>query len=231
MSLAVVVLTKNGGQRIERLLDWAEDKPYIDELRVFVDATTTDDTASRCGARGAAVEYVQVPTIDAALAYCHSPERIKTDWALHIGDDELLGEWFDDQIDDMMRAPYDVYSLPRYNLARVPTDVPHYYSAPPLYPDWAQRLFRPGYLIHEGHLHEGPTVKGRLGMGMPHLFHFDCIDFTKEEREQKWLRYVQQGVRKVSLERGLATDYYKQWCVPEDWKLLSDSVKECEERL
>jgi hypothetical protein len=178
------------------------------------------------------------------LAYCHSPEVIKADWALHLGDDELMGQWFDEDVERLMRAPYDVYSFPRYNitlpeveitgatktdiLVTVQPDGLPYISSRPWYPDFCQRLFRPGHLIHHGEVHEGAQVIGRLAMARPHVFHFDYIDQTVEERRQKWQRYIKQGVEAASIKRGLVPDYYKRWCLPEEYE---HQLSVCEEQI
>lgn len=226
MSLALAVLTKNGGSRIRRLMNWATTKSYFDDIKVFVDKTTTDDTAGYCLWMGATVvEGVEVHNIDAALAFCHSPEKLKTDWALHLGDDELMGEWFDQDVEMLMKAPYEVYSFPRYNLINDPH---HYVANSPWYPDWAQRLFRPGSLIHNGEVHEGAAVTGRLSMARPHIFHCDYLDLDKQAREAKWKNYLKQGVVEASRKRGLPDDYYRRFSLPEDYDVVIES---CEENL
>lgn len=234
MSFSVVVITKDGGQRIERLLKWATSRPYVDQILAFVDDTTSDDTFAKCKESGAITEPIRVVNLDAAFAYAHSPERIKTDWALHIGDDELMGKWFDEDVERLMRAPYDVYSFPRYNLVRVheleEAKQPYlaHISSTPWYPDWCQRLFRPGYLVHSGQIHEGAQVMGRLQMARPHVFHYDFIDQDLKDRKDKWKRYLKQGVVEASRQRGLPDDYYKRWAVPEDFQF---DVNLCEEQL
>ena len=43
MSLSLVVLTKDGGERLERLMRWALQKPYFDAINLFIDDSTTED--------------------------------------------------------------------------------------------------------------------------------------------------------------------------------------------
>lgn len=243
-SLSLVVLSNNA-ERFERLAAWAESKSYFDELHLFVDQASKDmdKLFDRARAGFWMISTAEVTVIDAALSFCHSPEHIKTNWLLHLGDDELMGKWFDEDVERLLAGPYDVYTLPRYNLVHAPYSrptegpgegyiydlrEPRYISSDPWYPDWATRLFRPGYVIHNGKIHEGPVPRGRIAMARPHVFHFDFIDQTREERERKWKQYLKQGVAAVSSERGLADDYYKRWCLPEEFE---HEVAVCEEPL
>ena len=232
MSITLVTLTKNGGPRLARLLNWAANRPF-DEVKVFVDSTTKDDSFEMARAAGALAEVVNVKTIDAALPYCWSTEHIKTDWLLYLHDDELMGQWFDQDIERLMASPYDVYVLPRYNIVDPPEGVhyngPHHYIPDrPWYPDYAMRLFRPGHLIGTGELHDNPKAAGRISVARPHIFHFDLLDHSREAREAKWRRYLRQGVIEVSRKRGVSDDHYRKWCLPEDYE---HGIAACDERL
>jgi len=226
-SLTLVVLTKNSGKngRLRRLLDWSLTIPEITHRQIYIDSTNSDrQTPVVAESYGIVPSLIAVKNIDSALAYCHSEENIRTDWALHLGDDEVMGEWFREDIAELLAAPFDVYSFPRYNMISKEEYIPEL----PWYPDWAQRLFRPGSLHHRGEVHEGAEVRGRLSMARPHIFHWDFIDMTREEREARWQRYLKQGVVEVSRKRGLQEDYYRLWSVPEDY---DHTAAKCEEKL
>lgn len=232
MSITLVTLTKNGGKRLERLLAWAANRPF-DEVKVFVDNTTRDNSYEMAKAAGAKAAFLEVKTIDAALPYCCSTEHIETDWLLYLHDDELMGQWFDQDIERLMASPYDVYVLPRYNLVEERHGLPEgrelrYIPNKPWYPDYAMRLFRPGYLIGTGELHDNPKAAGRISVARPHIFHFDLLDHPRVAREAKWHRYLKQGVVEVSRRRGLPDDHYRQWSLPEEYP---HGVAVCDERL
>lgn len=231
MSSLTLVAIVSDYERIERLLEWAGPREVFTEIKLFVDDRTR--LAMLPSTRRMTVERIKIKNLDSAFAYVHSTQVLKTDWALHLGDDELMGEWFDEDIETLMAAPYDVYSFRRYNVCtaigdsdRI-TDVRHIYiSTSPWYPDWCQRLFRPGHIVHNGEVHEGPQVDGRLSMARPHVFHFDFVDQSPAVREKKWETYLKQGVVEASRKRGVEDDYYKRWCLPEEYEYEISSCQE-----
>lgn len=229
-SLTLAVLSRDGGDRLRRLLTWAvHSEAPIDEILLYIDSRTADDSAEVGRIAGAKVKTIKViGTIDAALAEVHG--AVKTDWGLHLGDDEIMGDRFNEETAAVMlgREDVDGWSLPRYNLcapgryiATKPDGEPD-----PRYPDYAQRLFRRGKIVHSGVIHEGAFINGPVMVGDAHIFHFDMLDQTREERLAKWDRYVAQGVLQASRDRGVRPWYYRQWAVMEDYPYIEKETEE-----
>lgn len=230
-TLGLAVLS-TGGPRLRRLLGWAIQTGCFDAYYIGVDsryriATVIDSIADLLDIDDAEYKFhsIEVKTIDQALSNLHS--RVETDWCLHLGDDEVMGDNFTyDRVGALLMSSFDGYSTPRYNIVSA-TGCQTYMHDEHRYPDMCQRLFRRDHIEHGGELHEGAMIKGRVGIAPMHVFHLDFVDLTRPEREARWQRYVKQGVNQIEERRGLVKDYYARWSLFEDYPY---EERECVEK-
>ena len=190
-------------------MDWSLPIGF-DRIDLWLDDRSVLPLPAEVDAASVRRHKIKVSTIDAALGEIHG--AVETDWGLHLGDDEVMGDHFPEELPRLLAEEgVDVWSFPRYNVSAPG----RYYAGEPLYPDLALRLFRRGKLAHPGRVHEGPVPLGPLRRAGSHIFHLDVLDRTRKEREAKWARYVEQGIVGESRDRGLPPWYYRQFAVPE----------------
>lgn len=193
LAVSAAVLTKNGAGRIERCLESIARSHFADEILVFVDQATTDDTlriARRFTPQVHLLEtsgYIE-PLLPRMASLCSG------EFILRIDDDECLGgDW------SRSRWEAQVYfnSITHFLMPRrwmVPGG--RFLASEPWFPDFQLRLFRnhSARIIWPAALHEPMHVSGRgLFLCDRWIEHYDLVLNSRSDRERKARRY--QGIR------------------------------------
>ena len=187
MKLSFMVMTRNGGWRLERLLQNIRDKAH--EIVVGVDAATTDDTIDRARRYTPNVVVIENPQgfIEPHIAGLF--RRCTGDWVLRLDDDELLSTNFDlDRLLAEAGERFDLIGIPRAWI--VGTDPPMYIGTGrehgELVPqfrlmrrsaDWAfiDTIHTPGFEMRPAFLAADVFI-----------FHMNLLDQSWEERKHKY---------------------------------------------
>jgi len=223
--LSVVIVTRQSGRWIERLLKQAKDL-YADELITLVDKTSTDDTFDICKRYADYIEWIEVPGyVEPVLEYAYSLPRCE--WVLRLDDDELMGEKFVVMRDDILRFPAEAIQFPRYAIVGEEQD--HYIVNKPWYPDIQTRLFKKGHVKAPKEIHFETAVLGRTVMlydqinrdGV-HIMHLKFRLKNRSEREELARHYD-------SISPGAGSnDEYGPHQLPENYMM---DIQPCKERI
>jgi LPS sulfotransferase NodH len=197
--LTVSIITKDSETRLPRLL--AEAREYADEVIVGVDAASADGTLAAASA-GADVVYQFRLAQPGQLAGARLlPFDYATgDWILSLDDDESMEETFDALVPDLMRAGTPThYYFPRKWI--VNDDPYEYVHAPPLFPNWAPRMFRNDRslvwkppMAHSMYWLQGPGYYDARAS----ILHFEPLWCSPEQRRRKIAAYRTAGASTAS---------------------------------
>lgn len=152
---------------------------YADEVRVWVDDATTDDSCEVARRETPHVEHVRIVERHIEPALIHIYETLTTDWVLRLDDDEMMGQLWMDRWHDYLAFSTHGLLMPRLHVADPGRT--RAVMCPPFYPDHQIRLTRRGCLKHSGQVHTGGTVIGRRGALPCHIFHLRYVQRTPEE--------------------------------------------------
>lgn len=189
-TFGVVMLTRNGANRIGRCLDSIAGYGFAGEIVVCVDQETTDDTMAVARRYTPHVHLIETGgTLESALpamaAHCSA------EYVLRLDDDETLGgNWDPVSLEGLLRGNgFTHLILPRLWLLP-PGD--RFISTPPWFPDYQIRFFRndPDLIRWSPVLHEPMGIKGRgLFLFDRWIEHYDLVIHSRPERERKAQRY------------------------------------------
>ncbi|HEY5658653.1 MAG TPA: glycosyltransferase [Myxococcota bacterium] len=190
--LSGVVVCQDNAPTIGPVLDSLA--PLCDEI-VVVDGGSRDDTAA-IAAQRAKVRLVERAFDSHAGQKNFACDQARGRWILLLDSDELLGAAGLRWLRWLTHVPgARWFSLPRYWL--VERDGRLYYLAgKPYYRDRQLRLFRnePGFRYDEEQHPIHHEFREKRGFGRPlrspHIFHYAFLLQGREEREQKFRRYM-----------------------------------------
>jgi SAM-dependent methyltransferase len=189
-SLGVVILTKNGVGRIVSCLQSVTGVLSPDEVVVFVDQDTADNTVELARQFTPHVHSIATRgSIESVL-----PEMIShcsTEYIFRIDDDETLGgNWQPDALRELLAAGTITHArVPRRWLV-VPGDV--FIANEPWFPDLQLRLFRnaPDLIRWPEAIHEPMVVRGHgLTLSDCWIDHHDLLVSSPVERKRKCQHY------------------------------------------
>lgn len=195
-TVSFCAIVKNGENDIKRLLDSVQ--PYIDEIIIGVDKTTTDNTFQIIS------EYAPVnraPKIPIHIISIPSPVEIGFDAARNLTIEKASKQWImwadadeeliagDKLIKYLRNNGWDGYGIPQHHFAVEPLGV--------LSTDFPVRLFRnrPG-IEFVGVVHEHPTNVDDINDGVgyawvTHDLHFTHIGYpTEDVRRKRFTRNI-----------------------------------------
>ncbi len=194
MHISGILLTKDGAERLPRTLNSVVS--LVDEMHVFVDTSTTDDSRAVAEALGATVHDMPCPggIIESVLPDMLS--AVSSDWVLKIDDDETLGgnvrpRILHDVVRHFTRRNPNVTSIWFGRRWRVPPGN-RYITTWPWSPDYQGRLYLRDVermtfpaAPHEPLEQEGENAlfKGLL------IDHWDLVLNSRQKREAKVARY------------------------------------------
>ena len=205
MHLSAVVMTRNGGRRLERLL--RNLGAMADEIVVGVDEASDDESegnAKRAGARTISIEnpqgYIE-PHIATLIAACSG------DWVLRLDDDELIsGNFRLDRLPTEAIRDFDLIGFPRAWIvglrplayigsgARRDQLVPQY-----------RLIRRQASWTFIDRIHTpGIEMKDAFVADNAFIFHMNLLDFTNEQRRERYEFY--QSVREAPWNRTYLID-------------------------
>lgn len=194
MRLSVVVITRNGCQRLTRLLRNVQS--FADEIIVGVDSSSSDDSAKRAqmaGARTIMIDnpqgYIE-PHIRTLVESCHG------EWVLRLDDDELISTNFSiSSVSSSTLQSFDLIGFPRawivqnepplyFGTGATPGELVPQYRLMRREADWTfvDRIHTPGFDMKEAFVEDSVFI-----------FHMNLLDFTLDQRRRKYNFY--QSVR------------------------------------
>jgi glycosyltransferase involved in cell wall biosynthesis/SAM-dependent methyltransferase len=185
-SLSVIVLSRNGAGRIEYCLQSIVQRKLADEIIVFVDRDTSDDTAEIARQFTQHVHPIETSgSIESVLpkmvSFCSS------EYVLRIDDDELLGgDWDRSSLNALMRCNDLTHVIVSRRWLIPPGDF--FIANEPWFPDLQARLFRkdPDLIRWPTLIHDPMTIKGRgLVLLDRWIDHYDLIVKSRPDRERK----------------------------------------------
>jgi len=180
-TLALVVIS-NKAHNLKTLIQWARQSGLFNQIIAIADADANDPELNKVAQLADICEILPVKGyIETVLN--HACSLAQTDWILRLDCDERLGNWAKQELPKCLNGKYDYYWMPRYWLYQ---DAQHHISN--IY-EYQLRLFRRGYVTHPDHVHFSPIGKGEQGQANFHIFHFDLLWTTEEERREKMQRY------------------------------------------
>lgn len=215
LEVAAVIISKNGalkiGTTIASVLGWAN------QVHVFVDSTTTDDTRDVAAAHGATVHDIVTPGyVEGALEQAHRVPG--TRFVLRLDDDErlaLAGGQDPASHRAQLLAMMDQHQASHVWLRRrwmLPGDT-HFIVTPPWFPDPQLRLidFARATVTWPSKPHQAIGVSGRGGV-YPDAFidHLDFCYTSAAARRAKAAGYTANNPGSADVEK-----YYKY----EDYRL------------
>ncbi|MBV8489307.1 MAG: glycosyltransferase [Candidatus Eremiobacteraeota bacterium] len=201
-TVSACIVTVASEDRLEKVVKSL--RPVVDEVVVVIDTKSKDGTeevARRCADR---VEFVEN---DNWLAiYFPMFEHCKGSWILRIDDDETLCDsWSRTRMLQLIEAPgITNYYLPRKWI--VPEE--RYICEPPLFPNFALRLFRNDRAIAgvPETVHSQLPISGPSGLcGDLNLLHWNLVIYDRTEREEKTARYFRTSPQAAA---GAGEAYY-----------------------
>jgi glycosyltransferase involved in cell wall biosynthesis len=209
MKLSIVTITVSKEKRLASFLSHL--KPIADELIVFIDDATTDD--SLAVARSFTDKAYLTPHSNRGTYEVRAPDIIKActgDWIFIVADDETLSpEWTPEYIATLLENQYVThYWVPRCWMIP-PGDT--FISTAPWYPDYQMRLFRnlPSLITFPAIIHESILISGEARyLADAYIYHWDLVWNARESREKKVARYKQLHPENPNEELYLYEDYY-----------------------
>ena len=190
--LTVGILSKNGEQRLERLL--AEVSQYADQIVVGIDADSTDQSYE-IAARFADVVFRFKHGGELSAARMLIFDYAKGDWILALDDDESLEPGLQTLLPSLMANPIATHFwFPRKWI--VGAEPYEFLFAPPWYPDWQLRLFRNdrSQVWKPARPHSGYHVAGPgLFISEAAILHMERLWCTPQERQAKLENYRAKG--------------------------------------
>lgn len=190
--LTVSILSKNGEQRLERLL--AEVSQFADQIVVGVDTESGDRTYE-----------IATQFADVVFRFEHGGELSAArmlifdyadgDWILVLDDDESLEPGLQALLPSLMDNPLATHFwFPRKWIANA--EPYEFLFAPPWYPDWQLRLFRNdrSQVWKPARPHSGYHVAGPgLFISQAAILHMERLWCPPHERQAKLEAYRLQG--------------------------------------
>lgn len=211
MKLSIATITISKERQLSALLSSLEH--IADELVVFVDNTTTDNSlavARTFTDRAYLVEHSDTGTFEARAQEMVS--ACTGDWILIIADDETLSpQWNRALVSKLMADKYAThYWVPRCWM--VPQNN-HFICTAPWYPDYQLRFFRniPSLLKFPTKIHESILVAGEgVYLSDASIYHWDLVWNSRENREKKVARYTRLNPENPCGEYYLYEDHYHE---------------------
>jgi glycosyltransferase involved in cell wall biosynthesis len=171
--LSVTIITKNEAADIGAALDsagWADE-------RIVVDSCSTDDTAAIAARHGAQVVSREWPGYVAQKNYAASLAH--NDWILSLDADERVTP----QLAAEIRKTLDADPAARgFQIPRVTFHLGRWIRTTDWYPDYQLRLYDRRAAEWTGaYVHEGVSVKGRVGRLRSELQHYAYRDVAEHQ--------------------------------------------------
>lgn len=175
-TLGLVVVVKDGAKHMGKVL--RQGGLYADRIFVFVDSASSDNTYDVCEPLCDHIELIDTGGyIESVLEYVYSVPD--TTHILRLDSDELVGERFIANLDDILSRPVDAVWMPRYAMV----SPFKYLSDKPMYPDMQLRLFRKGKITPRTIIHNTPEINGPAADVNTHIFHMKFLWRGRAERE------------------------------------------------
>jgi len=178
-----LVTVSNKAHNLSALIQWARQSGLFDQIIAIADADANDPELNKVAQLADIYEILPVKGY-AETVLNHASSLVQTDWILCLACDERLGSWAKQQLFTLLDSKIDYYWLPRYWLWK---DSRHYVVTH--YPDWQLRLYRRGHVTYMPQIHASPRGDGEQGFALCHIFHFDLLWSTTEERIRKMQAY------------------------------------------
>jgi glycosyltransferase involved in cell wall biosynthesis len=171
LKVSVTIITKNEAADIANALDsvgWADE-------RIVVDSCSTDETAAVAARHGARVVSHEWPGYVAQKNYAAS--LATNDWILSLDADERVSPALAREIQETLA---DEPRCRGYRMPRVTFHLGRWIRTTDWYPDYQLRLYNRSAAQWTGeYVHEGVSVKGRVGRLRHELQHFAYRDLAE----------------------------------------------------
>jgi len=167
-SLSAVILSKNSEKKIGSCL--SSLKGWADEI-IIVDGGSTDNTVKIAAQFGARV-YPHPFSGSFAMERNFGTEKASGEWVLQLDSDETVTDGFKKRCDEILPGTkYSAFKFRRKNVF-----LGHEFTYGGWY-HWSQHLFKRGFAVYEGRVHEKMIVKGDVGLIDADMLHmpFDSI--------------------------------------------------------
>jgi hypothetical protein len=189
-SVSVMVITRNGAERLSGCLESIQASGFADEIVVCVDRRSTDSSVAVARQFTSNVNILDADAPSVDWAYGRVAESCKGDFVLYLDDDELLGgDWDRDRFQRWVAYNgLTHFWIPRRWI--VPGE--RFIAEPPWHPDLQMRLFRNDsrLITWPTQIHERVEVQGGSVVWPDGwIEHRNLVMTTREEREEKCRRY------------------------------------------
>jgi len=212
-TLSGLVVTHNSEERIGALLDSMAQ--FCDELVAVVGKDSTDRTADICRKKCDIVVERDIGGF---------PENIleevanlcNCDWLIRFDDDELPSRNFLNLTSINFPEEATHIRFPRYQLV----DREHYICTYPWGFDYQSRMFRRGMLKCDKLLHAPAAAKGMCMIVPYHIFHYNFLVKSRQDREKQWEGWREHPVFYYDYE------FFRPWYLYEDYFYQVEEVAE-----
>lgn len=189
MTLSMVVITRNSGAWIRRLMQVG--RAIADEVVVGIDDSSTDNTESQC--RGFADRIVRLEPLEYNIeqAFAALNDCCSSDWILRLDDDELPSARLVAALPALMRDR----EMTHYWFRRrwvIGNTATQWIAGSPYWPDWQLRLYRNirSIVTVPGELHTSYIVQGwGRYWSDGALYHFERVWRSDRDRRRKIQAY------------------------------------------
>jgi glycosyltransferase involved in cell wall biosynthesis len=189
MKLSTVILTLNNESFIRTTIE--SIKPHTDEI-VIVDSFSTDKTLEI--AREYTDKIFSIETCGYDVMRNYAIDCCSGDWVLQLDADEIVSNDVRGLKDFLKGTLFNAFVLPRFQITNI--DPMTYKTGDGLYPDFQFRVIRKDSAArYDGVVHEIIKDKNPVTPLSLHLFHFNLMTMSFEEREAKGNKYngLRQG--------------------------------------